>query len=83
MLILMWLGGFYICSFQDVDSRLLTDYKRHHIQSYWNHASKKTSSSISRKHFQYYKVAAKDNTLSNIHEKLIETSYNTDLPLSR
>lgn len=62
-------SNFYIRSFSDIDSRLITEYKRHHFQSYWNHASEKTSSSISRKHFSYYKAAAKDDTMSNLHAK--------------
>ena len=76
-------SNFYIRSFSDINSRLITEYKRHHFQSYWNHATEKTSSSISGKHFGHYKAAAKDDTLSNLHAKIIETSYNTGLPLSR
>lgn len=76
-------SNYYICSFSDVDARFITEYKRQHFQSYWNHASEKTSSSISGNNFGHYKVAAKDNELSEFHAKLIETSYITGIPLLR
>ena len=64
-------------------NRISCEITKEDFQSFWRGCKEQTSSSISGCHYGHYKVAATNNTLSEIHALFTELAVTGGAPLSR
>jgi hypothetical protein len=71
------------CSPINPANHLSCEITKDDFQSFWRRPKEKTSSSISGCHYGHYKVAARDDALSEIHALFTELAVTGGCPLSR